>query len=307
MASHTNRVTQMERENTYNKKRRTEIIKNSIANTEGASELVNKLSKAIKKYALTLYSYDSKNHRLQDLRTIKIDKFEYFHELALEVLTAVLPLEQYVPIQNPISLLEPLMPHKTKYERLRTASELVALTCFEDITTIQSAKSSSTGSLTIRCDYKLDDETKAELAKTMYMPPMVSRPDFITKNHHSGHLTFDESVILGKENHHCDPISLDIINILNQQVLSLDTRMLQYEERPNKELDTPEKLSNFELLRKTSVGVYNEILEQGNKFHNLHKFDKRGRVYSCGYHVHIQSTDYKKSLINLNTQEVITV
>ena len=41
-------------------------------------------------------------------------------------------------------------------------------------------------------------------------------------------------------------------------------------------------------------------------FYFTWKYDKRGRIYSQGYHVNIQSTSFKKSLINLHNKLVVT-
>ena len=38
-----------------------------------------------------------------------------------------------------------------------------------------------------------------------------------------------------------------------------------------------------------------------------HKFDKRGRIYSQGYHVHIQGTSYKKAILELHNKEMVEV
>jgi len=83
----------------------------------------------------------------------------------------------------------------------------------------------------------------------------------------------------------------------------LDPEILQLREKPNKTLDTPEKSMQFDLMKTTSSRVYKEYTDI--PFYFMWKFDKRGRMYSSGYHINFQSTDYKKALLSFVKQEVI--
>jgi DNA-directed RNA polymerase len=40
-------------------------------------------------------------------------------------------------------------------------------------------------------------------------------------------------------------------------------------------------------------------------FHLTHKVDKRGRIYSQGYHVNTQGAAFKKAMIELAKEELI--
>ena len=64
-------------------------------------------------------------------------------------------------------------------------------------------------------------------------------------------------------------------------------------------------MSNFLRLIISSRKVYQELLSYGNSFYLNWRFDKRGRMYSQGHEVNIQSTSYKKALINLTKREII--
>ena len=136
-----------------------------------------------------------------------------------------------------------------------------------------------------------------------YTPPMLCPPRKVKANRHTGYLTQKGSIILGgKENHHEEKVSLDAINILNQIPLKLDMQVIEYEEI------VEESETNFgKFLQKSflddCVKIYEKLLNR--VFYFTWKFDKRGRLYSQGYHINLQSTDYKKASISFADQEVI--
>jgi len=194
-------------------------------------------------------------------------------------------------------------------DAVRTASELIALGAYSDLYDIISAKTSETGSLMIKSRWKLDLDTEQYITDTMYLPPMICPPNKIESNTSSGYINpIAESVVLKSHNHHNMPLGLDALNIANSVKFELDTFILNnYEETPTKELDTVEKVKNFQLLKNSSKKVYELLIQQGNEFWFSWRFDKRGRMYSQGYHVNIQSTEYKKALINLANKEHIAI
>lgn len=194
-------------------------------------------------------------------------------------------------------------------DAVRTASELIAVGALADLYDVIAAKDSDTGSLMVRSRWSLDLSTEQYIADTMYLPPMLCPPNEITGNTTSGYLNpVGESVILKSYNHHNKPMALDALNIANSVPFQLDEFILNtYQETPTKELDTVEKVRNFQLLKNSSKQVYNMLEDQGNLFWFSWRFDKRGRMYSQGYHVNIQSTEYKKALVTLATMETVKV
>jgi len=158
----------------------------------------------------------------------------------------------------------------------------------------------------VKANFSLEEKTKQFIANTKYLPPMLVPPREITSNRSCGYLTKTESVILGKMNHHDKPLALDVLNISNNIALSLDRSMLRFHEKSKKPLDSLEKIDNHRRMVNSSKVVYKELIEQGNKFFLTWRPDKRGRVYSQGYHVNLQSTSYKKALINLHEKHLIT-
>ena len=153
--------------------------------------------------------------------------------------------------------------------------------------------------------FKLTGPLKDYIEQKKYLPPMVTVPKKWLSNKGGGYLTRNESCVLGHNNHHEGQQATDVLNILQDIALELDLEALSYEETSNKVLDTDEKVKQFEHMCRESLVVYEDILNRGNEFYFVWKYDKRGRVYSSGYHINIQGTQYKKSIISFKRKELI--
>jgi hypothetical protein len=139
-----------------------------------------------------------------------------------------------------------------------------------------------------------------------YLPPMVCEPLELTTNYCSGYLSHKDSLILGKSNHHDGDICLDVLNTINKVELQLDTKFLStVEETPTFELDTPEKIAQWDRFKRQSYKFYSLMVSQGNRFYLTHKYDKRGRIYAGGYHINSQGTAFKKASIELAREELV--
>jgi len=156
----------------------------------------------------------------------------------------------------------------------------------------------------IMANYSLDDDTAAFINQTKYLPPMICKPVPWDDNSNGGHLQGSSSILLGHLNHHEDNQAVDVINILQNIGWSLN-EMVDYVEKPSKPLDTNDKINQFKLLQEESLEVYEELMHNGNEFYFVWKFDKRGRMYSQGYHCNLQSTEYKKAILNFSKEELI--
>lgn len=255
--------------------------------------------------------WPSKNERIAKIK--HLEPIDIIHK----ILSLVIPHEHDISYQQVVSPLARYLAYDDIFDGVRTASELVAVVCFSDLYDVIPAAESESGSLMIHSNYSLSKETKLKLEKTKYLPPLIVPPEPITSNYCSGYLTKRDSVILGKGNHHDNPLSLDVLNSLNNIKLSLDVNSLEYEEEyvePSEEAikikrltkeDLAIRKSNHLRMAETSVEIYNEMLDKGNEFYLTWQYDKRGRVYSAGYAITVQGTDYKKSLLNLTKQELI--
>jgi hypothetical protein len=134
---------------------------------------------------------------------------------------------------------------------------------------------------------------------------MVCKPRKWKHNAGGGYLNNTESVILGAMNHHEKKQALSSINILQEIPWELDKFMLKFEEEPNKELDTEEKVMQFQQFKEESREIYNKMLARGNKFYFQWNKDKRGREYCKGYHITLQGTQYKKAILSFADKEVM--
>ena len=87
--------------------------------------------------------------------------------------------------------------------------------------------------------------------------------------------------------------------------------MLQEPELPRKVLDMNNPIDvrkaqqhNDRCLQ--SAMVYDLMLQEDNEFYFIWKYDKRGRMYSQGYDINLQGSEYKKATIEFSKQELIT-
>ena len=296
-----NRLQSLQRtiENTYSRHNIRNVIRDDLEKSNFVS-LINSSKAAIKEYIHGHY-YKSKDLRINTLKQSLIIK-----DLITDIMIITIAQDSAQPIQAAASRLANTLNFEDMFDGVKTASELLAVVCKTNMFDIISAQQSETGSLMIKSNYKLSDETLQYIESTKYLPPMVCPPQPLTNNNESGYLTKHESVILGRDNHHEEYQALDVLNTSQNIALSLDKETLEYEEVSKKPLDTPEKISNFLRIVVSSRQVYQDLLTQGNKFFFTWKYDKRGRVYSQGYQVNIQSTSFKKALINLNQKHLIT-
>ena len=263
-----------------------------------------KLCSVIDNYRTSKYSYESKNIRIAELNSYGISN----EVIAIDVLTAVISVnKEPQTIQSVVAKLadDYMDIFSDTLSCLKTMSELLAVCSVCNLYTIE--RKGINESYSVQSRVVLENKTIDKINKFKYLPPMVCKPNVLTSNINTSHLTIKKSVILGKANYHEKKQAIDVINIANSVKLSLDPRILEFEETPNKELDTIQKKQQFSELNRTSTEVYNEIMELGNEFYLTWNFDKRGRTYSDGYHINIQSTGYKKACINLAKKEIINV
>ena len=151
----------------------------------------------------------------------------------------------------------------------------------------------------------LDADEQLMVAKLMYQPPMKVKPLHISNNYMSGYLTFNDSVILG--NRYCNHnkyIALDVINILNGIEFELDNEVIKGVEK-SKNVLTGQDLINWEQFILEQRALFDEY--KNSTFWFTWKYDSRGRSYSQGYHINMQSTEYRKASLNLANKEICDV
>ena len=288
------RLKQEELEERYNRKQAIPIIKEVITESNIPTELELKWLSAIHEYRSGLY-WESKNKRIE-----KLSKFSNT-DILRGVLAVVLVSNQVQPIQSVATRVVMSIGIKDSIvDAIKTVSELLAVLAKVDMLDLIPPYAADTGMWQVKSRFSVDESIQRRLLALKFMPPMICEPNEITDLVDCSHLTTTKPLLLSGVDHKFK-LNLDYINRMNKVALSLDTNMLLFKEEPSSKLDTPSKIEQFHLMRTTSIDVYEQMLELGNKFYLTWNYDDRGRSYSNGYHVNIQSTDYKKSLINLHT------
>lgn len=205
-----------------------------------------------------------------------------------------------------------------KPNNIQLSSDLIAL--LAPIGLYELSKSLG-GTYVVRSLIQPSDELLRQIKLGCYLPPMIEQPEHLSGNDQSAYLTINkDSLILGGEaNQHNGNISLDVLNTLNSNKYELDPFIIQQEKPWHREYLTP---LDIYCLRPEDRDIYKAelrtrelYLEQFNylktllvdrTIHFTHKIDKRGRVYTQGYHFNTQGTSFEKASINLKKRELIT-
>lgn len=155
-------------------------------------------------------------------------------------------------------------------------------------------------------------EVQEELDAFQYPVPFVIKPKTVTNNNQTGYYTINGSIIL-KDNHHLDDVCLDHINKVNSYALTLNTDVAFMIKNKWKNLDKrkvgesnkdyQQRKNAFAKYDKSSKNIIQLLVDSGNKFYLSHRPDKRGRIYSMGYHVNYQGSDWNKAVIEFYHKE----
>lgn len=277
--------------------------------SEVANDIMTGINADLKNYydesimAITLWisdssAYDSKHCRKNVLRTQNVANIvtELFIILGMQ--------KTDTPIQN---ISDQLSRHlgfneEQVFEAITAAAEILGICVDIGIYDIVMSQGES---MHVRSYVTLETKTEDFINKTMYLNPMICRPEDWERNVGGGYLSTCDSVLLGKHNNHKEDQALDALNILQSIEFELDEEMLEYMEMPKKTLETNEAAEEFTSMVTMSERVYRDLYDQGNTFHFVWKFDFRGRAYSQGYYVNLQASSYKKSLLNFKYKRLI--
>ena len=123
---------------------------------------------------------------------------------------------------------------------------------------------------------------------------MKSKPIPWTNNVNGGWLFENKHLILGnKFKQHNLPVAYDVINKLQALEWEIDTTTYRIEKQTNRAMNK----QKFLRVIKDFLGI---------PFHFVWRYDCRGRSYSSGYDLNLQSNEYGKALLSLHNKEVIT-
>jgi len=142
-------------------------------------------------------------------------------------------------------------------------------------------------------NYTLNKQTKQKLARLQYLPPMKTLPLPWTNNHDGGWFWESKHLILGNRfTKHDHRLAYDVINTLQAIPWEIDTPTYLLEKQTNRVMN-----------KKKFLRVIHEYL--GIPFHFVWRYDSRGRSYSSGYDLNLQSNEYGKSLLSLHQKELV--
>lgn len=291
---------QEEIEKKYNRKFIDGYIRTAILENPVMEEKIVQGVELLEQYRGQTYEYDSKNCRISQLRDINL------RQLVIDIYVGIAYCQTPEMFTSVTAQLASRLKWDDKREAIQTIAEIVAVLCETD--TFDITKANRQASLMVESKIPLSDELVEYCRNSQYLPPMLCEPQTLRGNYNSGYLTHDDSLILGKGNHHDGDVCLDVLNKMNKVKLRLATDFLStVEEEPTFELDTRDKHDAWLDFKKQSYKFYTLIAKHGNEFYLTHKVDKRGRIYAAGYHISTQGTSFKKAAIELATEELIEV
>lgn len=291
-------VLQEMNEEHYNRKHIDAKIRRAI---EESSEMQAKITQGvvlIQDYMDGQY-YESKMKRIEQLRNMDIGT------MVMEIFIGIaycLKAELFTSVSAQVAC---RLKFSDRKDAITTVAELMAVLCITDAFDID--KADKMASLMVISRIPLPANVVEFIKNSEYLPPMVCAPLELTHNFSSGYLTHNDSLILGSGNHHDGDICLDVLNLMNNVAMRLDTEFLsKVEEEPTFEIKDQEQAELWMNFKKQSYSFYELMVRCGNKFYLTHKVDKRGRIYAQGYHITTQGTAFKKAQLELANEELVT-
>lgn len=252
----------------------------------------------LKQYMAGSY-YESKMKRIAQLVNLDLEA------MVLDLFTGIAYCLRPELFTSVTAQLASRLKFSDKTEAITTVAEITAVLCATDAFDIE--KANKMASLMVVSNIPLSERLVTFIEESQFLPPMVCEPLELTHNYSSGYLTHNDSLILGTGNHHDGDICLDVLNTMNKVALKLDTEFLcKVEEEPTFDLDTQDKLDQWNKFKEQSYMMYSLLASQGNQFYLNHKVDKRGRIYCHGYHISTQGTSFKKASLEFAKEELVT-
>lgn len=285
-------------EQRYNRKHIDTKIRAAIEKSPDMQAKLKQGVELVEKYKAGQY-YASKMKRIAQLENLDVQA------LVMDIFIGVAYSQKPELFTSVSAQIASRLKFSDRTEAITTVAELLAVLCMTDAFDI--SKADRYASLMLESRISLPETLLRFIENSQYLPPMVCEPLELTHNYSSGYLTHNDSLILGTGNHHDGDICLDVLNIMNKVALKLDTDFLStVKEEPTFELDNQEKTDQWHEFKRQSEEFYDLMIQQGNRLYLTHKVDKRGRIYAMGYHISTMGTAYKKAMLELANEELVT-
>lgn len=293
------REMQISNELQFSRKNVLKYVRTFINENEEVSERVDQGVELVEEWLSKTY-YDSKEKRLTEVRLMDI------HELVTDIFCSTAMFTTEETFVSAASQVAKHLRFEERKDSIQTIGELLGVLCNTGVFVIW--KVSKESSMLLQSQMRLPADLINAIDRSQYLPPMVCSPKTIRTNFESGHITLNDSQILGNHGTHSDDICLDVLNTQNQIPLKMCTEFLsivEEEPNPSSPLDSIEKQTNWNLMKTRSHEMYLLLVSQGNRFFHLNAYDKRGRLYSQGYQINFQGASYKRACIELHQPELV--
>ncbi|CAA0365582.1 hypothetical protein ALT721_800047 [Alteromonas alvinellae] len=286
-------------ETKHSKKQINKVILNDLTAEQSMIDLIASTADALTQWLHGDY-YHSKEARLAQLHERDMEI------VVTEILCQTAVLTDPVEFTSIVGQCAGVLKMSDKYEGIVTTAEIMAVMSEHDYFDIDKIDSDEGAVLYLINNIELSEQVMKHIHETKYLPPMVVRPDVVTRNFDNDLLTEKSSMILGKGTHHDEDICLDSINLFNSVPLCLNERILtRLSEKPkNPDMDADTKRQWLTFVT-DSYRTYRDLIQVGNEFYERHKVDKRGRTYAQGYHVSTQGNQFRKAIVEFAEKEVI--
>lgn len=296
---------QIEIEEMFNKNNIHKVIIEDLAESDVVIYKLTEACSTIKEYYQNTSFYTSKENRWSHI----LNNSDYsLYAIVRDLFVSTLYLPTTQNIQAVVGRVAGKLDFEDYFDSVKTLSEFAVFMAKEDLFDIIPARESESGYISIKPRYFLSEDTLELFEFVAFMPPMAVPPKIVKSNMDNSHYTYEDSLILNAGiNHHNKPLALDVINIANHVAWSIDLNVLNDINELDVVTDFKHKQAkeNYERMCNTSTHIYSLLLAFDNKFYLTHKYDKRGRLYSVGYQVHLQAAEYKRALMNFHTKEEI--
>ena len=270
--------TQLINEIEYSKRMRNTLILNDILE-EIPSKLYNDITNAVDTYKQGTY-YASKQ--------LRVSKLPDSIAIANSILSIILASDSRKPIQGPATELGMAMGFTNQIEAVKTGAEILSIT-HGDLFDIHLQEDGTV----IAPKLKLTSDTMDKISFLQFLPPMLQIPNDWVSNTEGGWIWERKSVILGKGNHHEETQAYDALNLMQSVAWTIDIPTYVNNENPNENMDK----AQFDRVISDNLA---------KPFYFVWRFDKRGRSYSSGYDLNVQSNEYGKAMLSLYNKDYIT-
>ena len=248
-----------------------------------------------------LAQWDSKSRRLEKIEA-------NIEEVVMHLLFCILALGE-TTAQATASMLGSILEPDNKLDAAKSGLEILFV-CDGLGYDIERPKLYSGETYKVLPNIKLPEEIMARINISLFMPPMLELPRRWENNFDGGYKLNRHCAILGHHlNKHENKLNLNVLNILQNVRYKLDEVMCSLDDtfEPEFKKATKEQreqaYENYKLMLMQNRSVYNFFKDK--EFYFVWQYDKRGRAYDKGYHIHCQGNEYRKAMLKFaNAQKV---